>query len=101
VSKTETISFLNQLLPVQAANAHPEEDDGDECDDQNHEEANAGADEGRRVDAHGVLTARGVLRVEDHVRIRRLIDVRLGSKLELNVVGSQNLTQKTISRPIG
>ena len=57
--------YLQQILPVDGPNAHPEEDDGDDADDEHHDEGDGDADKGGGVDAEGLGGHR--VGVDDHL----------------------------------
>ena len=62
---TVFVIFLQQILPVDGPNAHPEEDDGYDAHDQYHNEGDGDADKGGCVDAEGLGGHR--VGVDDHL----------------------------------
>jgi len=74
-----------ELLLVNCFDSHPEEEDGDECDNEDHEEGDGDPDEGRRVHAERVGNAVGV---DDDLFL-----FLFRSQGKLNIVGGQNLKE--------
>lgn len=77
---------LQQLLLVQTSDSHPEEDDGDQGDDKDHEEADGDPDEGRGVDTDGLPQGLGLV---DHDLL-----LVLRGQGELDVVGGDDLGKR-------
>ena len=81
-------SCSQQLLPVNGLDPHPEEEDGDECDDEDHQERHRDADESGSVDTKWVGER---VCIDNDFLFRFFFCQR-----ELNVVGGQDLEENKI-----
>ena len=83
--------YLQQILPVDGPNAHPEEDDGDDADDQHHDEGDGDADKGGGVDAEGLGGHR--VGVDDHLfpALLRQLELHGPGVSQANLFKSYNL----------
>ena len=83
--------YLQQILPVDGPNAHPEEDDGDDADDQHHDEGDGDADKGGGVDAEGLGGHR--VGVDNHLlpALLRQLELQDPGVSQANLFKSYNL----------